>query len=87
MGTLRDSLDKLIGDLEQQREELEVQLSLAKAEARDEWEELERSWEKVKSKVGRVGEEATEIADDVGEAATLLLEEIRSGYQRLRKLV
>ena len=76
-----------MSDLDQQRDELEVQLNLAKAEARDEWEEIEKRWAKVKSKVGRAGDEATEVADDVGDAAKLLLEEIGKGYQRLRKLV
>jgi archaellum component FlaC len=87
MSTLQDSLDKLMSDLNQQRDELEVQLHLAKAEARDEWEEIEKRWEKVKSKVERASGEATDIADDVGDAAKLLLEEIGKGYQRLRKLV
>jgi len=87
MSTLGESVDKLMKDLEQQRDELEVQMSLAKAEAREEWEELEKRWEKVKSKIERAGDEASGVADNVGEAAKLLLDEIGKGYQRLRKLV
>ena len=87
MSTINDAVNNLMKDLEQQRDELEVQLALAKAEARDEWEELEKRWEKVKSQLGQAGDTAAEVADDVGEAAKLLLDEIGRGYERIRKLL
>lgn len=42
--TPRKELETLLDGLKQQRDELMVQLHLAKAEARDEWEELEKNW-------------------------------------------
>ena len=38
-----DRLEDLIDSLKTQRDELRVQMHLAKAEIRDEWEEIERN--------------------------------------------
>ena len=48
-GTL-ENLQKLCEDLKRQRDELQVRLHVAKAEARDEWARLEIRWEEAKTK-------------------------------------
>lgn len=80
----RDDLKDLATRLERQRDELRVQAHLAKAEAREEWEELEEKWEQLKGKLRRVGEEADDASDDVKAAASLLMDELKKGYDRLR---
>ena len=55
---LEDRFDKLVGDLATQRDELRVQLHLLKAEAQDEWEGLEKKWQHLESRMGRVGDSA-----------------------------
>ena len=84
-----DTLDlqRLVDELKRQRDELRVRLHLAKAEARDEFERLEKRWEHVRGRAGVVAKEAAEVSKDVGDAARLVLEEIRTGYQRIRELV
>jgi hypothetical protein len=80
-------LQKLIDDLKRQRDEIHVRLHLAKAEVKDEWARLERTWEHVRAKMEVVGREAGKAAEEVGAALRLAAEELRVGYARVRKLL
>jgi hypothetical protein len=75
----------LIDDLKQQRDEINVKLHLAKAEVRDEWDKLEPKWEEVKGKMATVSEAAGQAAESVTAAAGLLADEIKEGYDRIKK--
>lgn len=80
-----EHFDELFDELRKARDELRVQLHLAAAEARDEWEVLEKKWVKFQDRAGEVGEATGEAAEDVGEALELVGEELRKGYKRIRK--
>ena len=82
--SVKKELDELVGTLKRERDELRVQLELAKLEARDEWEELEDKWEDLESRLDRAGEQAKESLADVGAAAGVLVDEIKAGYRRIR---
>ncbi len=82
----REELEKLLHDLAQQRDELRLKMHLAKAEARDEWEKLERQWEHVRAKLPQARATVGESAKEIAAAAALVAEEIKRGYDRLRKL-
>ncbi|KAF0192674.1 MAG: hypothetical protein FD165_444 [Gammaproteobacteria bacterium] len=81
------NLDTLVEGLQQQRDEIKVQLHLAKAEARDEWAETEKKLEQLKTKASRIREEAGAASSDVIEAAKRVAEEIKRGYARIRKQI
>ncbi|MDX1252827.1 MAG: hypothetical protein IDH49_11365 [Gammaproteobacteria bacterium] len=81
----RKELDTLLDGLKQQRDELIVQLHLAKAEARDQWEELEKKLEHLRAKTEQAGGIAEEASKDVFAALKLAAEEIQRGYERIRK--
>lgn len=85
MGYTMDDLKKLIEDLTQQRDEINLQLHLGKAEVRDEWDKLETKWEDVKGKMAAVNEVASQTAESVTAAAGLLADEIKEGYDRIKK--
>ena len=85
MVDVREELEKALRQLEQQRDELRLKLNLAQADARDEWEKLEKQYEQLRGKLRGAREAATESAADVGAAARLLADEIRQGYERIRK--
>ncbi|MFN8545191.1 MAG: hypothetical protein U0807_13440 [Candidatus Binatia bacterium] len=87
MALSKDDLNKLLDDLKQQRDELRVKLKLARADARDEFEELEKKWEHVRGKMEVVGREAGKAAEDVASALGLVATEIKKGYERIRKLL
>jgi len=78
---------RLLDELKRLRDEIEVQVHLGKAEARDEWEALEKKWEHFKGRAEVVGKAAEESADDLGEALDLLGDELKRGYSRLKKLI
>lgn len=87
MTDLQDRLKEEFENLRMLRDELRVRIHLAKAEARDRWEELEKDWERVEGKIKVIGEEAQESAKEVGEATGNLIDELRDAYRRLRDLV
>jgi hypothetical protein len=86
MAELPEEMKKLQDALLQQRDELRVKLHLAKADVRDEWEELEHKWAEVQSKFSQVQKTADKSMDDIEAAARLLAEEIQRGYDRIRRL-
>ncbi len=81
----KSEVDKLLGSLEQQRDELQVQIHLAKAEARDEWARTEDRLGELRRKAEELRGEAADASVDVLAAARLLGEEIAHTYARLRK--
>ena len=85
MGYTMDDLKKMVDDLTRQRDEINLQLHLAKAEVRDEWDKLEPKLEDVKGKIATVSDVAGQTAESVTAAAGLLADEIKQGYDRIKK--
>ncbi len=83
----QDKLDELVEILKQRRDELYVQLHLGKAEAKDLWNETEDKWRDLRSQLDTIDDGTGDVAKDVGAAAMLMAEEIKQGYERLRKLL
>jgi uncharacterized coiled-coil DUF342 family protein len=87
MDEMRNLLKQKLAELEQERDELRVRLHLAKAEARDEWDKLDARLDELRARLDRVGGEAGEVFEDVGEAAKLLGDELKTGFARLRRML
>jgi len=85
--TLRERLEKELEDLRTTRDELRVRVHLGKLDAEEQWEQIEKQWQHVESKLKLVGEAGREVAEDVGEATSLAVEELKQGYAKLRKLL
>lgn len=71
---VRDEVSSLLS----LRDELALQVHLGQAEAKDEWNQLEGRWAKVKHT-------ADTVSTDMQESIHELLRTIRDGYQKLRK--
>jgi SMC interacting uncharacterized protein involved in chromosome segregation len=87
MENAREEFEKLLQQLGQQRDELRVKMSLAKLEAREEWEKLEKKWRHFNANAPQIREELSTTAANVGATLRKAAEEIRDGYERLRKLL
>ena len=87
MGNDKGTLDKLADDLKQLREEVELQMHLASADARDQFADLEKKWESFRARAEVVGKATGETASDVGDALTILGDEIKKGYEKIRSLI
>ena len=84
MADLQARMATLKEDLRQTRDELRVQMHLAKADARDDWDNLEHKWDDFQQKLDKVEDAAGDSAKDVGDALSALGDEIKAGYQRIR---
>lgn len=87
MSELTTRLEQELEKLKVRRDELRVQLDLGKMDLRDTWEETEARWHKLEAHLGQLKREGSDALDDVGEAAELLLGEIKEGFNRLRTLL
>ncbi|MGH9576834.1 MAG: hypothetical protein ACRD3R_05290 [Terriglobales bacterium] len=87
MAETKDQLTKLVDDLKRQRDEIKLKLHLAKADARDEWNKLEVKLEQVKGKLDTARQEAGTTAGQVGKALELAVDELKKGYERIKKLL
>jgi len=85
MANSLEQLQKIADDLKRQRDELQVKLHLAKADARDEWAKLETRWEEVKGKMETVRQEASHTTESVASGLSLVLDELKKGYDNIRK--
>jgi len=80
-----ERLDDMLRRLEQERDELRVRLHLGKAEAKEEWDKLDARIGELRARLDRAGSEAGDAADEVAAAARRLGEEIRTGFDRIRR--
>ena len=85
MGLSNEDLQQMVASLKQQRDELNLKLHLAKADGRDEWAKLETQWEEVRTKLDITCKEASHTAGAVASALELALDEIKKGYERIRR--
>jgi ribosome-associated translation inhibitor RaiA len=81
---VREELEKFRDGLLQQRDELRVQLNLAKREAKEEWDHTEAKLEEFKARLDSVALEAKEASGDVWDSVKLLGEEIKTAYERIK---
>jgi uncharacterized protein with HEPN domain len=76
--------EKIFKELEEERGRLQVQLHLFSMDAKEDWDELEKKFEKYKAKASVVAEVAEDSAGEVGEALKLVAEELREGYKKIK---
>ena len=87
MAKIRDQLEKERDSLRRLRDEVEVQLHLGGAELKDQWTKLEKGWEHLEGRLKVLGRESEDIAEDMGATLRVLGDQLRDGYERLKKLV
>jgi hypothetical protein len=80
---LKSQIDDLIKKLIEERDELRVQLHLAKMEAGSEWSELEAKLAKLEVKAKDLSGATSTASKDIGSAAKLLAEEIGKGFKKI----
>jgi hypothetical protein len=83
----KSRLDETMENLKREREELRLKMALAKAEARDEWKQLEAKLDALEKRARPAAQVVGETASEVGASLELAADEIKKGFARLRKLV
>ena len=84
---LRERIESEIEALQTVRDELRVRIHLGAAEVRDLWESAEKSWGHLEGRVKVLAEATQESVEDVGAAIDVLAEEIRNGYEHVRRML
>ena len=81
--------DKLVAELLQglrhERDELKLQLHLAKKELQDEWQTLDDRLNTLSHRYEPLRQAVAESADDVWESLKLVGSEIQAGFAKIRK--
>jgi DNA repair exonuclease SbcCD ATPase subunit len=82
---MSNDIDDFWEKLKAQRDEMKVQAHLARAEFRDEWDEVEKKWQTAEQKLNSVQDHAIETTAEMQRSAKVVMEEIASTYQRIKK--
>lgn len=80
----KERMEKELDELRRVRDELRVRMHLARADARDLWERLERRFSELETHARRAAQRTEGPLHELGEAARHLAEELRNGYRELR---
>ena len=87
MSDEKKKIDETVAALKRERDELALQVHLAKAEARQEWEDLQVKIDELEAKSKPMAKVVGETASEVGASLDLAADEIRKGLAKLRKLL
>lgn len=79
-----DRLEKTWEEVKTHRDELRVQIHLAKAELKDEYEKLEPEFKKAQAKFEELADEAEDKAQELGHAFSVIAEEMAGTYRRIK---
>ena len=87
MSDLAEKLSEELDELRALRDEIRVQMHLGRAETRERFESLEKSWQQLEAKLKLLREESKQDLADIGRAARSLADEIRDGYRHIKSLI
>jgi predicted nucleic acid-binding Zn-ribbon protein len=85
VGTWNEKWQELVTDLERERDELKLKIKLGTKDAHDQVGKLDDKIQQLKIKADAAASEAKDAMEDVGDVAKKLAEEIKAGFERVRK--
>ena len=71
--------------LRQLRDELRLQIHLARMEARSQWEKLDPKWKELEPKLDGLEHAPVAVARELRSTARVLVKDLAEGYQRIRQ--
>lgn len=87
MANFREDIKVIRDELVQQRDTLALQMHLAKADVRDEWQKLEKKWLRFSVLADKVLGELKDSGDDVEEDIKILSSDLAKHYAKLKDIV
>jgi hypothetical protein len=80
--------EELVARLKRERDELALKMHLGRKDLADEWSRLEGKWKEFKTVKGPpMREAAAQTAEGVRAAMELAAEELKKGYDKIRKML
>jgi hypothetical protein len=86
MVDMKNKMAEMQADIEQLRDEVKLKAHLGKAEAKQELEKLEKEWDSFLAKCKPLTDEVEKTAENTGAALGIAADELKAGYERIRKL-
>lgn len=86
MKEITEKVEEMKEDFERLRDEIKLKAHLGKSEAIEELETLEKEWKTLLEKTKPLTEEAGKTIENTGAALELAADELKSGFDRIRKL-
>ena len=86
MDDIKQVIEEKKKHIEQLRDEIKLQAHLGKEETKAELEKLEKEYESFIRKLQPFTEEVGTTLTNTGEALGLVADELKAGYERVRKL-
>lgn len=84
---IKETYTALIESVKKERDELNLKIHLAEMEVRDEWELVEKKWQLLQSKGHQLSKATSESSHELGDAFTILGDQIKATYNRLKQAV
>ncbi|MCA9141033.1 MAG: hypothetical protein KDB00_29890 [Planctomycetales bacterium] len=87
MSDIRSALSEVISKLKQERDELKLQMHLASMDAKDEYDRISDKVDQLTAQYEPMTDAVEDAADNVFSALGLAADELKIGYQRVRKAI
>ena len=82
---MNEQLEQAWQNLKTQRDEIRLQIHLAKAELKEEWEKLDPAWQKAQHEYEELKEATEDAASDMHKNLTVVTDELSSAFERIKK--
>jgi len=83
--SIKEDFEKLLEKLQTERDEVNLKLHLASMEARQEFEEAEKEWNRLKIKASEIADDSMETSEEFIANAKIVGEELKETYHRIAK--
>lgn len=82
---VKDELKRIRETVDRQRDEIRLQLHLARQDAKDEWDDLEEQWDRFRNTLEQILRDTEESSQETRQHALKMGDELKQHYERLRK--
>jgi hypothetical protein len=83
--SIKEDFENLLNELQTERDEINLKMHLASMEARQEFEESEKEWRRLKSRIAEIADESVETSEGFIDKAKIVGEELKETYSRISK--
>jgi hypothetical protein len=83
--SIKEDFENLLDKLQVERDEINLKLHLASMEAKQEFEEAEKQWSRLKTKAAEIADESVETSEEFITKAKVVGEELKDTYYRIGK--
>ncbi|MDI1232627.1 MAG: hypothetical protein PSV18_13720 [Methylobacter sp.] len=83
--SIKEDFDNLLDKLQIERDEINLKLHLASMEAKQEFEEAEKKWHRLKIKATEIADDSVETSEEFIAKAKIVGEELKDTYYRIGK--